>query len=68
MQKIIVGSDHVGYPLKQVVLQYLTASGFEVSDAGPQTSLVPVDYPDYARRVASAIAWLLQHGSVPSGS
>lgn len=54
--KIAVGSDHVGYPLKQALSAYLKDRGYEVLDAGTTTSDQPVDYPDYARRVALYVA------------
>lgn len=54
--KIAVGSDHVGYPLKQVLVAYLQHKGYKVVDTGPSTDSQPVDYPDYAREVAVLVA------------
>lgn len=54
--KIAVGSDHVGYPLKQVLTAYLIDRGYEIVDTGPAADSRPVDYPDYARRVAVLVA------------
>jgi RpiB/LacA/LacB family sugar-phosphate isomerase len=54
--KIIVASDHVGFPLKQVVLEHLTSLGLEVADAGPNTPDAPVDYPDFAQRAGQAVS------------
>jgi 5-keto-L-gluconate epimerase len=54
--KIAVGSDHVGYPLKQVVSAFLCSQGAEVIDVGPPTSDLQVDYPDYAFAVDSLVA------------
>lgn len=45
--RIAIGSDHVGFPLKQVVSQYLMACGHEVVDVGTNNPDKPVDYPDY---------------------
>ncbi|MFQ5667951.1 MAG: hypothetical protein ACE5I7_16170, partial [Candidatus Binatia bacterium] len=39
--KIIVASDHAGFPLKQAVVDYLASQGLAVTDAGPGTSEVP---------------------------
>ena len=53
--KIAVGSDHAGYDLKQLVVEHLSARGFEIIDFGTD-SVESTDYPDYAHRVASAVA------------
>jgi ribose 5-phosphate isomerase B len=52
--RIAIGADHAGYELKQQIARYLLAQGHQVQDLGthgPQ----PVDYPDYAVRVARAV-------------
>lgn len=54
--KIIVASDHIGFPLKQVVIDHLASLEIAVTDAGPDTPEVAVDYPDYAQRVGKAVA------------
>ena len=54
--KIAVGSDHVGYPLKQAVSAFLCSQGVEVVDVGPQSSELQVDYPDYAFAVDRLVA------------
>ncbi len=55
--KIAIGSDQVGYPLKQAVGRYLESLGIEVVDVGSHHPERPADYPDYAflvdRQVAS---------------
>ncbi len=54
--KIIIGSDHTGFDLKNRFKELLTNElGYEVSDAGTY-SADSVDYPDIARNVASAVA------------
>jgi ribose 5-phosphate isomerase B len=50
-----VGADHAGFALKERVRDYLKSKGFEVLDHGPAT-LQPVDYPDYAEKVAASVA------------
>ncbi len=49
-----LGADHAGLPLKAHLRQLLEASGLEVVDHGPERP-DPVDYPDYAGRVARAV-------------
>ncbi len=53
--KIAIGSDHVGYPLKQDIIRFLQTLGIEVVDVGPSTSDQPVDYPDYAFAVGRLV-------------
>lgn len=52
---IAIASDHRGYPLKQLLIGWLTENGYDVRDLGPETSEVRVDAMDYAVRVASAM-------------
>jgi RpiB/LacA/LacB family sugar-phosphate isomerase len=52
--KIAVGSDHAGFELKREVAACLREQGHEVLDVGT-TSTAPVDYPDYAEKVALAV-------------
>ncbi len=52
--KVAVGCDHAGFPLKQEVLEMLTTLGHTADDFGT-FSTAPVDYPDYARKVAEAV-------------
>lgn len=53
--RIYVGSDHAGYALKERIKRTLLDLGYEVVDAGTHSE-EPVDYPDYAARVAQAVA------------
>ena len=55
MQKIILGSDHGGYALKEHIKMLLLKQGFSVEDAGTHSE-DSCDYPDYAHRVTGAIA------------
>ena len=52
--KIVVGSDHAGFPMKAELLAFLRERGHEVEDVGSYDS-APVDFPDIARKVAAAI-------------
>lgn len=53
--RIGLGADHNGYVLKEFLKKKLEQMGYEVVDYGTD-SQEPVDYPDYARPVAEAIA------------
>ena len=52
--KIAVAADHAGFPLKERIIRELREAGHEVSDLGTD-STDPVDYPDYAQKVANAV-------------
>jgi ribose 5-phosphate isomerase B len=52
--KLVVGSDHAGFPLKQEVAESLRQQGHEVLDVGA-FSPEPSDYPDFAEAVALAV-------------
>ena len=66
--KIVIGSDHAGFELKQHLAQTLKMLGHDVDDLGTD-STEPVDYPpicaDVARRVAKGEA---DRGIVLGGS
>ena len=52
--RIVVGSDHGGYALKQDIADGLRKDGHDVLDVGTD-SPEPVDYPDYAEKVGAAV-------------
>jgi RpiB/LacA/LacB family sugar-phosphate isomerase len=52
--KIVVGSDHAGFDLKQDVAAMLRKEGHDIVDVGTD-STAAVDYPDFAEKVALAI-------------
>lgn len=52
--KIVIGSDHGGYELKQEVMDHLKKRGIEVIDVGCY-SAESCDYPVYAKPVTEAI-------------
>lgn len=53
--KIALGSDHAGFEYKKAVEQLLVAAGHEIHDFGTY-STEPVDYPDFIRPAAEAVA------------
>ncbi|MEZ6060003.1 MAG: ribose 5-phosphate isomerase B [Planctomycetaceae bacterium] len=53
--KIGIASDHRGYHMKCRLVQLTESLGHSVSDFGPDSG-ESVDYPDFAARVAAAVA------------
>ena len=53
--KIIVGADHFGLPLKQGIIEYLSVLGYDVEDIGVKEN-TSVDYPDIAATLAEMVA------------
>jgi ribose 5-phosphate isomerase B len=53
--KIALGNDHAGTVLKAELLELLRAKGHEILDFGTNTA-DPVDYPDFIRPAAEAVA------------
>lgn len=54
MTKIGIASDHAGYEMKEFLVGYLSAMGYDVHDFGPG-SPESVDYADYAHPLAEAV-------------
>lgn len=52
--KIVIASDHAGFAYKNLLVQYIKGSGYDLTDLGGFTS-DPSDYPDHAMAVAAAI-------------
>ena len=52
---VAIGADHGGFPLKEVLKEYLEGKGYQVIDCGTN-SAESVDYPDFARVVAQHVA------------
>lgn len=48
--KIIIGSDHAGYEMKEEVKKYLTEKGNTVVDLGTNSN-ESVDYPEFGKKV-----------------
>ena len=53
--KIALGSDHAGRDLKVHLADHLGRGGHEIRDLGADSD-ASVDYPDFARSVAEAVA------------
>ena len=52
---VALGTDHAGFPLKEIVVQLIRASGHQLVDCGAERVIAGDDYPDYARLVANAV-------------
>lgn len=55
MEKIIIGSDHGGYDLKNKIIEHLKAKKIDVIDSGTN-SRESCDYPIIAKNVANEVA------------
>jgi ribose 5-phosphate isomerase B len=53
--KIALASDHAGFEYKEAIRGWLTAHGDDVRDFGTFSN-EPVDYPDFIRPAAEAVA------------
>jgi ribose 5-phosphate isomerase B len=53
--RIALAADHAGFDLKQRLAGHLRESGHQVDDLGTHDRQ-STDYPDYAERVAHAVA------------
>jgi RpiB/LacA/LacB family sugar-phosphate isomerase len=53
--RIVVGADHAGFDLKQIIVAYLRHLGHEVTDVGTNSD-EPVDYPDFAEALSKVLA------------
>jgi ribose 5-phosphate isomerase B len=53
--RIAVASDHAGFKYKRLIATHLASLGHEVKDFGTHSE-EPVDYPDFIRPAAEAVA------------
>ena len=66
--RIAISADHAGFDLKRDIAAALAAQGHDVLDLGTH-STAPVDYPDCAESVASAVRdGRAQRGIIVCGS
>jgi len=49
-----MGGDHAGFEYKELLKQFLTDAGHQVSDFGPHNN-ASVDYPDFAHPLAQSV-------------
>ena len=60
--RVAIGADHAGFEMKRDLAGQLAQQGHEILDLGTHSS-APVDYPDIAEAVATAI----RNGQVDRG-
>lgn len=60
---IVIGADHAGFALKELLKERLQAAGYILVDVGAHTYDANDDYPDSAAAVARAVA----AGEAPKG-
>jgi ribose 5-phosphate isomerase B len=53
--KVVIGSDHAGYELKEQIKVVLEERGCTIIDVGAE-SLASVDYPDFGIKAATLVA------------
>jgi len=59
ISKIYIGSDHAGFTLKSILIEYLENLNIPVEDLGTYSDEM-VDYPDYGKKVAEAVGKIRQ--------
>jgi ribose 5-phosphate isomerase B len=52
--RVVIGGDHAGFQLKQIIGESLRSAGHTIIDVGTD-SQEPVDYPDYAEALGKII-------------
>lgn len=67
-EKIVMGADHNGLGLKNILRDFVLSLGYEVVDMGVNED-APVDYPDIGAAVAEAVAaHRFEHGVLVCGT
>jgi len=61
-KRIIIGSDHAAFKMKELITSFLEEQGMTVVDVGPDSES-SVDYPDFGKQVAAAVS----KGEYPRG-
>ena len=67
MTKIIIGSDHGGYNLKEKIKEVFSQLGYEFEDMGTNT-LESCDYPVYAKKVCEKVQETAGRGILVCGT
>jgi len=52
--KLVIGSDHGGYTMKQEIIEHFKSRGFEIVDVGTD-SPASCDYPVYAKKLTDVL-------------
>ncbi len=67
MKKIIIGSDHAGFKLKELIKKYLIKLNYQYEDVGTNSE-ESCDYPDFAYKVAKKVSETNSRGIVICGT
>jgi ribose 5-phosphate isomerase B len=68
-ERIFGGADHVGFKLKNRLVDELKRLGYEPIDVGPKVLDPADDYPDFAKPVADAVSrGVVQRGVLTCGT
>ena len=51
---VIIGSDHAGFSMKEIIKEYLSGLNYQFEDVGTFNE-DSVDYPDFAKKVAKKV-------------
>jgi ribose 5-phosphate isomerase B len=54
--KLYISSDHAGFELKAILVQYYAENGIEIVDMGPHEKDPDDDYPDFISLVAQQVS------------
>ena len=54
--KLVIGSDHAGFKLKEIIKSYLKELGYDVKDIGVYNDEESADYPVIAKQAAHLVA------------
>lgn len=54
--KFVIGADHGGFPLKEELKSFLASKNVDIEDLGNLSYDGQDDYPDFALKVAQAVA------------
>lgn len=52
--KIVIGSDHAGFEMKELVKEHLKTKGIEILDVGTNSN-ESVDYPTFGKKVGETV-------------
>jgi len=55
-KKIILGTDHAGFELKEEIKKFLISEGFEIEDVGAHKLDPHDDYPDFISKAAKKVS------------
>ena len=67
MENIIIGADHGGFKLKEIIKDYLEELGYTPDDLGTHSE-ESCDYPDIAKKVAEKITQTKSKGILICGT